>query len=113
MPSVPWTGRKWPVQWRLPGNCWKYYTIIRELPSGKGFADICLIPRKMHPDKPAVVIELKWNREAKGAIAQIKDRNYVDALKDYKGNLLLAGISYDRKTKMHTCVIEKVQKFKD
>ena len=91
----------------------EYDTSIRELPSGKGFADICLIPRKMHPNKPAVVIELKWNREAKGAIAQIKDRNYVDALKDYKGNLLLAGISYDRKTKMHTCVIEKVQKFKD
>lgn len=83
---------------------------MRELPSGKGFADICLIPRRLHTDKPAVVIELKWDQDAKGAIAQIKDKNYVDALKDYKGNLLLAGISYDRKTKEHTCAIEKVQK---
>ena len=88
----------------------EYYTIVRELPGGKGFADICLIPRKMHMDKPAVIIELKWDKDAAGAIAQIKDRNYVDALKDYVGNLLLAGISYDRKTKTHSCVIEKIQK---
>lgn len=88
----------------------EYYTVIREMPSGKGFADICLIPRRLHLDKPAVVIELKWNQDARGAISQIKDRNYVDALEDYEGNLLLAGISYDRKTKRHTCVIETVQK---
>ena len=86
----------------------EYYTIIREMPGGKGFADICLIPRKMHMDKPAVVIELKWDKDAAGAIAQIKDKNYVDALKDYEGNLLLAGISYDKKSKTHTCIIEKV-----
>ncbi len=88
----------------------EYYTIIRELPSGRGFADICLIPRKVHMDKPAVVIELKWDKAAAGAIAQIKDKNYVDALKDYEGSLLLAGISYDRKTKTHSCVIEKIEK---
>ena len=88
----------------------EYYTIIRELPSGRGFADICLIPRKVHMDKPAVVIELKWDKAAAGAIAQIKDKNYVDALKDYEGSLLLAGISYDRKTKTHSCVIEAVEK---
>lgn len=34
----------------------EYYTIIRELPAGKGFADVCMIPRKKHSDKPAVVI---------------------------------------------------------
>lgn len=88
----------------------EYYTIIRELPSGKGFADICLIPRKVHMDKPAVVIELKWDKAVAGAIAQIKDKNYVDALKDYEGSLLLAGISYDRKMKTHSCVIEAVEK---
>ena len=87
----------------------EYYTIVRELPSGKGFADICLIPRKLYGDKPAVVIELKWNKTAAGAIAQIKERQYVDALKDYHGNLLLAGITYNRKTKKHTCIIEKLQ----
>lgn len=88
----------------------EYYTIIRELPSGKGFADICFIPRKLYGDKPAVVIELKWDKSASGAIDQIKERDYVDALKEYEGNILLAGINYDRQTKTHTCEIEKVRK---
>lgn len=88
----------------------EYYTIIRELPSGKGFADLCLIPRKMHSDKPAIVVELKWDKSAAGAIAQIQERQYVDALKDYQGDLLLAGINYDKNTKIHTCVINRLQK---
>lgn len=85
----------------------EYYTIIRELPSGRGFADICFIPRKIYMDKPAVVIELKWDKSAEGAIQKIKDKQYIDALKDYYGNLLLAGIDYDKKTKQHSCIIEK------
>ena len=85
----------------------EYYTIIRELPSGRGFADICFIPRKIYMDKPAVVIELKWDKSAEGAIQQIKDKQYIDALKEYHGNLLLAGIDYDKKTKQHSCIIEK------
>lgn len=88
----------------------EYYTIIRELPTGKGFADICFIPRKMFLDKPAVIIELKWDKDAEGAIAQIKNQKYVDALSDYTGNLLLAGINYDKKTKKHSCIIEKINK---
>lgn len=88
----------------------EYYTMIRELPSGKGFADICFIPRRLHLDKPAMVMELKWNQEVYGAIAQIKDKKYVDALRDYRGNLLLVGISYDKKTKKHTCLVEKITK---
>lgn len=86
----------------------EYYTIIRELPTGKGFADICLIPRQLHAEKPAVVIELKKDKDAQGAIEQIKRKNYVKALEDYKGNLLLVGINYD-KDKKHTCIIEKME----
>ena len=85
----------------------EYYTIIRELPTGKGFADICLIPRKLHADKPGAVIELKKDKDAHGAIDQIKQKHYVNAMEDYKGNLLLVGINYD-KDKNHSCVIEKV-----
>lgn len=85
----------------------EYYTIIRELPTGKGFADICLIPRRLHADKPAVVIELKKDRDAQGAIDQIKQKNYVKALEDYRGNLLLVGINYG-KDKKHSCMIEKM-----
>ena len=88
----------------------EYYTVVRELPSGKGFADICFIPRKLHLDKPAAVIELKWNKSVDGAIGQIRDQQYCEALKDYHGDLLLVGINYDKKTKTHECVIEKFQK---
>ena len=87
----------------------EYYTIIRELPTGKGYADICFIPRTLHADKPAAVIELKWDKNAHGAISQIKKKEYVDALKDYHGDLLLAGINYSKKTKKHSCVIEKME----
>lgn len=85
----------------------EYYSIVRELPTGKGFADVCFIPRVSHLDKPAVVIELKYDKNVDGAISQIKSRQYVEALKDYMGNLLLVGINYDKKTKEHQCVIEK------
>ena len=78
--------------------------------TGKGFADVCFIPRRLHQDKPAVVIELKWDKSASGALAQIKNKNYGDALKDYQGNLLLVGINYDKTTKKHVCLIEKIQK---
>lgn len=63
----------------------------------------------MFPDKPAVIVELQWNKDAKGAIAQIKNREYVEAFKDYKGHLLLAGISYNKQTKQHSCIIEKAE----
>ncbi|MFR8652227.1 hypothetical protein [Megamonas funiformis] len=66
------------------------------------------MPRVSHLDKPAVVIELKYDKNVDVVyISQIKSRLYVDALKDYKGNLLLVGINYDKKTKEHQCVIEK------
>nr|WP_270439632.1 AAA family ATPase [Butyricicoccus sp. AF86-03b2A] len=88
----------------------EYYTIVRELPTGKGGADICFIPRKLHLDKPAAIIELKWDKSATGALAQIKEKHYAAALHDYAGDLLLVGIIYNRDTKKHECVIEKVQK---
>ncbi len=84
----------------------KDYTLIRELPTGKGFADMVFLPRK-HCSKPALLIELKWNQSAKGAIAQIKKQEYVQALNDYKGNLLLVGINYNKKSKSHKCKIEQ------
>ena len=87
----------------------EYYTIIRELPTGKGFADICFLPRKKYADKPALVIELKWDKTAQGAIAQIEEKQYVDALKDYKGNIIIAGINYDKKTKEHCAKIKMLK----
>ena len=50
---------------------------------------------------------MKWDKSAKGAIDQIKNREYGDVLRDYQENLLLVGINYDKKTKAHECTIEK------
>ena len=87
----------------------KDYTKIRELPSGKGFADIVFLPKRFS-DKPAMVVELKCDDSADGALAQIREKKYADSLKDYKGKLLLVGINYDKKTKKHDCVIERIEK---
>lgn len=87
----------------------KDYAMVRELPAGKGFADIVFIPRR-NVDKPAMIVELKWNRNAAGAIRQIREKQYPTALKDYKGNLLLVGISYDKLSKKHECLIERYEK---
>lgn len=84
------------------------YTLLRELPSGKGFADIVFLPRKSS-DKPAMVVELKYDESADGAIGQIKEKKYVNSLKEYKGNLLLVGVNYNRKSKTHVCKIEKAE----
>ena len=86
----------------------KDYTVIRELPTGEGFADMVFIPKRS-ATVPAMIIELKWDKSAEGAIGQIKDKGYVDALKEYKGNLLLVGINYDKKTRVHQCKIEKYE----
>lgn len=83
-----------------------FYTIYRELPTGKGFADLAFLPRKRFPEKPALLVELKWDKSATGAITQIKEKEYVQSLEEYHGNLLLVGINYDVKTKEHECVIE-------
>ncbi len=85
----------------------EYYTIIREMPAGKGYADLCFIPRPNHQDKPALIIELKYNKSPKSALAQIREKNYPEGIKAYEDNLLLCGINYDDK-KRHTCVIEKL-----
>lgn len=87
-----------------------FYHVYRELPTGKGFADLVFIPRKKFLDKPALIVELKWDQTAKGAIDQIKKKQYFESLEEYQGNLLLVGINYDKKTREHECVIEEFQK---
>ncbi|MDD6824808.1 MAG: AAA family ATPase [Oscillospiraceae bacterium] len=83
-----------------------YYTVIRGLPSGKGFADIVMIPRADSGNKPAMVIELKWDKDADTAIKQIKEKRYTGKLKGYGKEVLLVGVNYDRESKKHECVIE-------
>ena len=82
------------------------YTLFKELPTGKGYADLVLIPYL--PNIPAMVIELKHNKSAGSALQQIKDKNYCQALNNYKGDLLFVGVNYDEKTKEHSCKIERL-----
>ena len=53
------------------------------------------------------------NKSSNVAIQQIKDRQYIQALDGYVGEILLVGINYarDNKDKPHSCVIERVEKF--
>ncbi len=84
-----------------------FYTVHRELAGGKGFADLVFLPKKQFLDKPALVVELKWNQSAEGAIEQIRKKEYCQSLNEYHGNLLMVGVNYDKKTREHTCVIEE------
>lgn len=87
----------------------KNYKMIRELPTGRGFADIVLLPRPSRKE-PAVVLELKYDQSADTAITQIHNNHYGDVLRDYAGEVILVGINYDRKTKLHNCKIERIEK---
>lgn len=88
----------------------KDYRLIREFPTGRGFADIVFLPLPSR-GKPALVVELKYDKTADAAIQQIKDRQYTKALEGYVGEILLVGINYDRdQEKKHSCVIEKLEK---
>lgn len=87
-----------------------YFKPIRELPTGRGFADFVFVPKHEYVNiYPALLVELKWNQSAETAIAQIKERKYPSALESYTGKILLVGINYDVKTKEHQCRIEEYQ----
>lgn len=72
--------------------------------------DIVSMKTKDRNDYPALVVELKWNKSAKSALQQIKDRKYPASIEQYTGDILLVGINYDKKTKKHECVIEQYEK---
>ena len=86
----------------------KNYTLHREMPAGKGFADIVFEPNR-NCNLPAMIVELKWGHSAEEAIEQIKKKDYLDCLQNYHGEILLVGINYD-KEKRHTCKIERVKR---
>ena len=84
------------------------YNVVRELPTGKGYADLVYLP-KPDVNKLALLIELKFDKLAQTAITQIKEKNYLLFFKDYKGEVLLVGINYSKDTKTHQCIIERAK----
>ena len=88
-----------------------YFKPVRELLTGRGFADFVYIPKPEYiNDYPALVVELKWNKNADTAMQQIRERRYPNSLLRYTGNILLVAINYDEKTKEHVCKIEEYAK---
>ncbi len=88
-----------------------YFKPVRELPTGRGFADFVYLPKpEYRTGYPALLVELKWNKDADTALEQIQDKKYPDSVLQYTGDILLVGINYDKKTKEHECRIEKIKK---
>ena len=87
-----------------------YFKPIREMPAGRGIADLLFIPKKEFLDVPAMILELKWNQSAETALRQIKEKKYDSILDSYHKKVLLVGINYDKKSKSHDCIIEQLVK---
>ncbi len=88
-----------------------YFKPVRELPTGRGFADFVFIPKPEYKSTyPALVVELKWNKDSTRALQQIKNKRYPESILNYTGEILLVGISYDKTSKEHQCLIEKYEK---
>ena len=91
----------------------KYYTTIQELDSGKGYADIVYLPSPKYPDKPVILMELKYNKDVRTPADQVRERNYPQILEHYAGNILIVSVNYDKDGKdadfkRHSCRIERV-----
>ena len=84
------------------------YTIISELPAGKGYANVVFIP--YIPNVPAMIVELKRNQSIGAALQQIESRQYFNVMDKYQGDLLLVAVNYDEKTNVHNCEIKKFVK---
>ena len=88
-----------------------YFKPVREMPAGRGFADFIFLPKPEYQQEyPALVVELKWDQDVQTAINQIKEKQYPASIEAYTGKILLAALSYDKKTKHHKCIIEKYTK---
>lgn len=93
------------------GSMQYYFKPIREMPTGYGFADLIFVPKPEYVNSyPAMVMELKWNKDAQTAVKQIKEKKYPESLLQYTGDILLVGINYDPDSKKHECLIEKYEK---
>lgn len=87
------------------------YRVEREDKAGEGYVDFIFYPDRKETD--ALILELKVDDSPEHAIDQIKNKQYALRFKGkmgekpkYTGRILAVGISYDRKTKVHSCKVE-------
>ena len=87
--------------------CIDRFIRVEELPSGRGLADRVFVPSR-DTAYPAIIIELKWEKNGDDALDQIKKKKYEAVLSGYSGNIVKVGISYDSRSKVHDCKIERM-----
>jgi hypothetical protein len=80
------------------------WACVDEMPSGHGYADVAYLPRR-GSGRPALLVELKWDRPVSAAVDQVLDRDYPQALRDLGVPILVVAVTYDAKTKEHACRI--------
>ncbi len=80
------------------------WACVDELPSGRGFADVAYLSRA-GTDRPALLVELKWDKPVRAAVDQVFERDYPQVLRDLGVLILVAAVTYDVRTKEHTCRI--------
>ncbi len=83
------------------------WACVDELPSGRGYADVAYLPRA-GSRKPALLVELKWDRPVSAAADQVLSRDYPQVLRDLGVPILVVSVTYDASTKEHACRIEEV-----
>ena len=83
----------------------KDYAILPELNSGKGFADVVLVP--LSARRPAIIIEIKCGGAPENALRQISERDYSARLLGFAGGIVRVGVAYDPVSNTHRCVIER------
>ena len=89
----------------------RFYLRMYEIPSGEGYVDMILYPKKK-ASVPLLLIELKKNTAIETGIKQIRDRKYPARFKEYGGaEIFLVSISYDADSleKEHYCRIERIR----
>ena len=85
-----------------------FYKIFHELPTGKGFADMVFIPLH-NSSRPAIVVELKYDKTADSAIDQIRRKEYPASLKGFSKQIILCGINYNKSTSKHEVEMEVIE----
>lgn len=84
------------------------YYVEREARSGKGYCDYMFLPKKS--GLAAIILELKVDDSCENALAQIREKGYIQKAWEYADAALLVGIGYDKGEKRHRCMIERQNK---
>lgn len=86
-----------------------HYKVVREMPAGKGFADMVFLPLRKS-SRPAILVEFKYDKSADSAISQIHNKNYAGVLKGLAERVILVGINYNTKLSKHEVVMEEMER---